>query len=160
MDYQKKLEILVAYDFSLWRKIQRAKKSRATPPTEKGFGNVLWGMSGAASSLAGGRQSEEYLDLILCAYETLAADYATISFDELDPNDTDFRFLFDYKKRLDELGRKIEVFVSRTRANGMRASKDWPEYNELDDSIGKLMNLDYRTQVLDRNGIMFSEPTS
>ena len=116
-------------------------------------------MSGAALYLAEGHQSEESLDLVLRAYETLAADYVTIPFGELDPSDTDFRFLFDYKERLDELGRKVEVFVSRTRANGMRASKDWPEYKELNDSIGKLMSSDYRTQVLDRNGIMFSEPT-
>ena len=37
MYQQKKLEILVACDFSLWRKIQRAERAGITPPTEGGL---------------------------------------------------------------------------------------------------------------------------
>ena len=51
MHQQKKLEILAACDFSLWRKIDRAKLAGITQPTEGGFGNALFGMSAAAFCL-------------------------------------------------------------------------------------------------------------
>ena len=116
-------------------------------------------MSGAASNLADGLQPQKSLEILLYGYGCLSGDYATVPFDEMDPQDPDFRFLFQYKARLDELGQKVQAFATRTRENGMRASKDWPEYQELNKMIGELMKTNYRSQVLDKHGITFSEPS-
>ena len=132
MDTKRKLGILAAADFSTWRKWERAKQEGKDPSEVHGFGNVLFGMSGAASNLADGLQPQKSLEILLYGYGCLSVDYATVPFDEMDPQDPDFRFLFQYKARLDELGQKVQAFATRTRENRMRASKDWPEYQELD----------------------------
>ena len=158
MNQQRKLEILAAADFSGWRTHERATRLGQSIEDTNGFGIVLWGMSGAASRLAGGHQSEESLQLLLRGYAVLAAYYATIPWHEMDPHDPDFKFLFDYREKLNELGRKVELFATRTRENGMKASAEWPVYQDLDGMLGELMRTDYRAEVLERHGMRFSEP--
>src|SRR3989338_10147576 len=148
MDQQKKLEILAACDFSEWRGWERAKLAGKDPSEVHGFGQILFGMGGASSYLVGGHVSEESLELLMFGYKCLSDYYATVPFEQMDPTDEDFRFLFDYKERLDEFGRKIETFAERVRANGMKASKDWLEYREVQDMIGELMKTNYRETVL------------
>lgn len=159
MDTKRKLEILAAADFSEWRKWGRAKQEGKDPSEVHGFGNALVGMAGAASTFADGYQREKSLEILLYGYRCLSEDYATIPFYEIDPQDPDFRFLFQYRERLNELGQKVEAFATRTQENGMKASREWPEYQELDKIIGELMKTNYRSQVLEKYGISFSEPS-
>jgi len=159
MDKQRKLEVLADCDFSLWRKIERAKQAGITPPTKGGFGNMLFGMSGAVSCVAENLSYDEMIGLTLDIYKMIEEDYSTVPFDEMDSNDPDFKFLFDYKEKLDELGRKIKAFDHRIKENEMVASNDWPEYNELMEFIGDLMAKDYRSNVLKVHGITYSGPT-
>ncbi len=157
MDCKRKLEILVAADFSEWREWWRAKSGGKEPSTAHGFGHMLFGMAGAASLLAQtGCQSEERLQLLISTYQHLVADYATIPFDEMDRSDEDFRFLFDYKAGLEKLGQKVEAFASKTRAHKMKASEAWPEYQDLMTTIHGLMKTDYRAQVLKKYNIAYA----
>jgi hypothetical protein len=155
MDSERKLQILEASDFSEWRKWLRDKQEGKdlTEVEVHGFGNILFGMGGAVSYLADGYESKEILELLLHGYQCLTEDYATIPFSEMDTQDSDFRFLFQYRERLNELGQKVQDFATRTLENGMKASRDWPEYQELYKMIGQLMRTDYRSQVLVKHGI-------
>jgi hypothetical protein len=153
MDSERKLQILEASDFSEWRKWNRAEQQGRNPSEVHGFGHALRGMAGAASYLADGYESKEILELLLYGYQCLTEDYATIPFDEMNPKDSDFGFLFEYRAKLGELKEKVQDFATRTRENGMKASRDWHEYQELDKMIGQLMRTSYRLQVLDKYGI-------
>jgi hypothetical protein len=153
MDSERKLQILEASDFSEWRKWKRAKQEGKDPSEVHGFGNALLGMVGAASYLAGGYESKEILELLLYGYRCLTEDYAAIPFNEMDSQDPDFGFLFEYRAKLGELKGKVQDFATRVRENGMKASRDWREYQELDKMIGQLMRTSYRSHILDKYGI-------
>jgi hypothetical protein len=157
MDSERKLQILEAADLSEWRKWLRAKQEGKDPTKAEvhGFANILFGMGDAVSYLADGYESKEILELLLYGCQCLTEDYATIPFDEMDPQDPDFGFLFEYRAKLGELKEKVQDFATRVRENGMKASRDWSEYQELDKMIGQLlpMRTSYRLQVLDKYGI-------
>lgn len=153
MDSERKLQILEAADFSEWRKWERAKQEGKDPSEVHGFGNALLGMAGAASCLADGYESKEILELLLYGYKCLTEDYATIPFDEMDSQDPDFGFLFEYRAKLGKIEQNVQDFATRTRENGMKASRDWREYQELHKTIGQLMRTNYRSRVLDKYGI-------
>jgi hypothetical protein len=156
---ERKLEILIEADFSEWRKWGRYKKEGRDPSEAHGFGGMLVSMGKAASNITSDISSAGMLNLMLYNYDILAADYATIPFDEMDQKDPDFAFLFRYKEKLDELGQKLKLFETRTRDNGMRASANWPEYQEFDRVMGELLKRNYRSEVLDTYGITFSDPS-
>src|SRR4030067_3566974 len=125
MDLEEKKAILVACDFSEWRGWERARRQGTSLSEVHGFGEILFGIGGAVSYLADGYESERSVESLTLGYKSLSNYYATIPFDQLDPSDEDFRFLFDYKKRLDEFGRTVDTFVERVRVNGVKASRDW-----------------------------------
>jgi len=158
MDQQRKIELLVKCDFSKWRRIKRAKLAGETPLTVSGTGNLLQGMGVMVSNIIEGNEVERFLEITLNNYRIMKEDYETVPFDEMDINDPDFKFLFDFKKGLDELGRKVYYFVCKVRENSMTVSPDWSESQELEKKILELDRMDYRKQVLEKYGVAYSDP--
>ncbi|MCX6706770.1 MAG: hypothetical protein NT001_01365 [Candidatus Woesearchaeota archaeon] len=152
MDYARKLEILANADFSEWR-MNWERPS---------MGMLFCGLRGAMSNLADQyeEQPKEMLQMIICAYNNMLIYYSEIPFDELDNNDEDFKFLFNFRDRLDDLGEKLEQFIDKSLEKNLM-SREWKEFQDAIHLVDKLYHAsgDYREVILARNGIKRSQPT-
>lgn len=156
MDLEKKLQILADCDFSAWRKWKRA----GGKPTESvhGFGDALNGLFGAVYNIVDSIGKDNDVELIYSAYGLLILDYAKVPFDEMDPQDEDFKFLFEYKEMLDELGKRLTIFIDRCHATGFKCSREWHEFKALDSLRNEMMiKKNYRRDVLSEYGINLSD---
>ncbi|HRZ85483.1 MAG TPA: hypothetical protein P5277_01760 [Candidatus Paceibacterota bacterium] len=160
MDQQRKLEILVQCDFSEWREWKRIEQRGGDVSKAHGFGNVFFGVCGALSNLADNLaeinntySSKDNLELVMFGYRLLSDKYSTIPFSEMEPSDEDFKFLFDYKEKLDMFGEKIQAFTQRLKAENMNGSREWPEYIQMEEILKDLAQRDYRKTILQKHGI-------
>ncbi len=154
MDLQRKLELLERADLSQWRKSQRAKAAGLPVSGIAGLGNLLLAIAGPVSNLGAGINLGA-VERLTEAYKAIRADYETIPFEEMDKEDEDFRFLFEYRHKINELEGKIEAFVAKVEQNNGIGQSEWPEYQELWSAIKGLMSNNYRSIVLEKYGMAY-----
>jgi uncharacterized protein YdcH (DUF465 family) len=151
MEERRKLELLVKYDFSDWRYWVEGKRVKE-----------YWGLVG--SGLAGifyllsAIDREDQIGAIKKfkgleeSYSVMISKYSEIDFSELDLEDPDFKFLFDYSEKLIDLGKEIN-HLEQNILEGRDAS-----INKSLEIAKELRDMNYRDQVLDKYGLKYSWP--
>ena len=103
MDIKRKLELLARYNFSGY----------ASEYKKNGFGNLVAGIF-SETDLAVSRKKTSLknhsFDRQNEFYWKLVEYYNKVDFEELDKEDEDFRFLFDYSDKLIKLGQELNNF--------------------------------------------------
>ncbi len=152
MDLERKLEILQQCDFSAWRKWPAAGLEWGQ--TSQGFGGAISGLKYGLGAL-GENGNESRINYCLETHQSLMDCYARIPFDEMDANDEDFKYLFDFQKKLDEIGTKLKSLADFCREHGFDKLEDRPDYKELYKDVVKLGVISgrYRDKILAKYGI-------
>ena len=122
MDAERKREIITGADFSEASVLSQGKS---------GFGQLVAGLKQSMQALlrcTTDERARRCLGNVASCYEDLISYYDSIPFDEMDRDDEDFRFLFEYREKLIEAGKQIQSFLDRVEQNGLRASAEWDEY--------------------------------
>jgi DNA-binding transcriptional regulator GbsR (MarR family) len=137
MEFKRKLELLIKYDFSAWR--------NNFNPDKPGFNGLLSGVCSSLILLSNHPHRRDAFTKAEDFYNLLLTYYSQINFNELDEKDEDFKFLFEYNKKLKILGKKMNDIKLLIRDNKL--------FNEeikncLEFIIKDLKAMNYRKQVL------------
>jgi len=156
MNLERKLQILRNCDFSSWRKwkIEGNKQESLV----MGFGFAIRYIQNLADDIVDGLSHEDAINNMHQCYGIVMSDYATVPFEEIDRSDEDFRFLFEYRDGLTKLGRRINVFVNQCRKLEFSVNNEMQEYADLVSQVENLKQRDYRTSVLRKYELVWSEP--
>ncbi len=147
---RRKAEILVGADFSLWRLIPRGYQ------TEEGLRTLLSGVWMAMDDFSEGTQTpEEHVTFLKSEYQLWTGYYGSIPFDKtkMDPEDPDFKFLWDWNEKLDSLGAPLEAYCNKCQQDNQLGAADWTEFKEVREILDWLIEHDYREQVLRKYGL-------
>lgn len=156
MKLEEKLKILTDCDFSKWRQVQRKNPVKIKEIDNsfhtQGFGNVLSGIRGALDLLSKNPLRIEFLKYIKNSYQFLKECYKRIPFAEIDEKDEDFKFLFDYKDKLNTLGILLNTYFIKFE-NEKKVSEKSKEYMQIINQIKDMFSKDYREDILKKYGL-------
>ncbi len=142
MDIAKKLKIFEKYDFS-----KSALLKRAGLGYESNKSNLYHGIANkiqilitniaiiASGELEDIQRYKKVENRVFKNYGWLQSKYQTIDWDELDQEDLDCAVLFKMKELIDDLGREIDRFLSKTRLEFKLNLLKSDEYRELKQKI-------------------------
>jgi len=117
MEQAEKLEILAACDFSGWREVRRGQpESSVSMAVLEAFASV--------TNLVGRIETEAAVERGRLAYNTALAYYDRIPWERMDSSDNDFRWLFNYREKLQEYARRLENFFVRCEREGFTCSRE------------------------------------
>ena len=143
MDNRKKLEILADADFSRAAKILRARASgQKEPPDVIGFKEAVYTMMVTTGYIGNGNLPASRIAELEALHGQLASDYSTIPFDQMDQSDNHFKFLFQQRDRIAELGDRVAAFKQAASIVNGRLT-DSPEYSHLWAVLDRLLNSSY-----------------
>ena len=146
MDLEKKIKLLKKYDFSAWR-----TNYGGVVPTIIGH---LAGILGDLEDISREKSPVEkakYFETLNKNYAGFISFYEQIDFSELSREDEDFKFFFDYRDKIIELGEGIK----NLEQNILCGKEDFSK--KLFGKIFQLRDMNYRKQVLDKYGITYEE---
>ena len=152
MDRERKIQILEDADFTE-RKMQ--------PLGKIGFGQLVASLNACVNMLCHsklkGDKAQYWLQGFICTYNYLITYYDSIPFEEMDREDEDFKFLFEYRDMLDGAYESFVAFVDKCISNNFRGSAEWVEAQEAKLLIRELYDKmhHYRSKILKELGTTY-----